>query len=461
MSTLFKKIFSAFSIGALLLVSGLGCKQTSTGPAPVALEYWTVVDDVDALNTVLKDYTVLRPYLKINVRQLRSDEFYTRLLEALAEDKGPDIVSIRSRAIGAYQSKLAAMPPQYMDTTVETIKGTLKNSIVITAQAQRTLTVPDLDREFIQTVKRDVVKDGSIYGLPLNMENMALYYNRDLLDKAGIAEPPKTWDEFQMDVKKLTKIDKQNNKIRQAGAALGTGNNIPGNDDLLYLLFSQSSVPFVDLSGRAVFNSTAKNTNDDAQTAAMKVVGFYSDFASPSRDTYTWNETMENALDSFVNGTTAFFFGYSYHYALVQQRSPQLNFGAVPMLQLNPEAPVNAANYYVNSVLNKSKHPDEAWGVIMYLTHSDATKKYLDASRRLTARLTYIDAQRDKAELAPFIAQVLVSRNWYTGKNYEAAQKAVADMYHEWLTLPPDPNRIGEWKQDALNRAVEKINQTL
>ena len=34
----------------------------------------------------------------------------------------------------------------------------------------------------------------------------ALFYNKDLFSKAGIAAPPKTWDEFEADAKKITAL---------------------------------------------------------------------------------------------------------------------------------------------------------------------------------------------------------------------------------------------------------------
>lgn len=70
---------------------------------------------------------------------------------------------------------------------------------------------------------------------------------------------------------------------------------------------------------------------------------------------------MDNALDKFVNGSVAFFFGYSYQTCqIIKARAPQLNFSILPMLQLNPEQPVNVANYWVQSVVDKSKHKNES-----------------------------------------------------------------------------------------------------
>lgn len=45
---------------------------------------------------------------------------------------------------------------------------------------------------------------GSLYSLPYLVHNLVLYYRTDLLKKAGISEPPATWEQYAVDAKKLT-----------------------------------------------------------------------------------------------------------------------------------------------------------------------------------------------------------------------------------------------------------------
>ncbi len=460
----FKKasyFFIAFS--CLLSVVGFGCQGLSQSQKqatkPVNLEYWTVYDDVDALQKLINEYQVARPYLKVKLRQLRADEIYPRLLEALAEDRGPDIISVSTRSLGTYLSKLGPMPASVPDTIVRVESGTLGQTTTVVPQTQALPNLTSLDNEYVQTIKKDVVRGGQIYGLPLSLDTMAIFYNKDLLDRANIAEPPKTWDEFQADVKKITKYDKSTGAIIQSGAALGSGRTVPGSDDLLAILFKQSGVDMVDQGGKVVFNAAPQNNRET--TAAMGVLNFYTDFANPTRDTYAWSDSLGAALDNFVAGKAGFFFGYSFNNAAIRARAPQLNFRIMPLLQLSPDHPVNVANYHIQSVLTKSKHQDAAWGLINFLTHSPATKEYLDQTGRPTAIRKFISDQQEKEDLKPFVSQLLVADNWYHGNNYEAAQRALNDMLSDWLQTPPDPNYATAWRQDILNRAAERINQTL
>ncbi len=454
------------ALGALLLV-GFGCKSADgvvgggTMPKRVTLEYWTVYDDVDAIQAAATAFKAQRSHLSINVRQLRADEIYTRLVEALAEDKGPDIISVNNRAVGSYISKLAPMPPSVNDTTIIVTQGQLGTTTKVNSVVKPTVTVEQLQREYVSVVAEDAVNGGKIYGLPLSIDTMAIFYNKDLLDRAGIAEAPKTWEEFQENVKKLTKYDKTTGKITQSGAVLGTGTNVPWSDDILYVLFKQSGLSFVNKNNEAVFNVRPQNSGSGSETPAMQVMNFYTDFANPTRDTYSWNDSMENGLDAFVQGKVAFFFGYSFDLPLIKSRAPQLNFDVIPLLQLNPEAPANTANYSIQAVTAKSKNANEAWNFVTYLAHSGATKDYLQKSGRPTALRAYLAEQKNDVTLAPFVEQLLSATNWYRGGNYNAASLAVKTLVKEWLVVPADPDKLIQNWQSALNRAAAQVNQTL
>lgn len=459
MKSFIVKITTFVAIFASLTFAGFGCKGLSSeekqAVKPVVLEYWTVYDDVDELRKLVAQYRATRSYLTINIRQIRPEEVYSRLTEALSEDKGPDIISLQNRWLPAFESKLSAMPTTVKDATMITVSKKLGTETVVTINDVALPNILQIDKEYVKTVKKDVVRDGKIYGLPLSLDLMALYYNKDLLDKAGIAEAPKDWKEFQSAVKKLTKYDKDG-KIIQSGAALGIGSNVPGFDDLFFILLKQSGLEMVNSSGYAVFNTGS----DFTQIAS--VINFLSDYSNSARDTYSWNDKMSNALDQFANGSLAFFFGYSYHLPTIKARAPQLNIEVIPMLQLSASSDkqINSANYWVQSVVKKSRHQSESWAFINYLARSSANKTYLDNTGRPSALRAYITEQSKKTELAPFAAQALVAENWYYGKDYSSAQKALADLFTNWLKTPTDMDQ-SKWHTQILNNTAAKINQTL
>ena len=452
-----KKLSVILSGLSLLLVGGFGCKPPAQPVPPATLEYWTVSEDLPSLQTLIESYKIDRPYLTINIQQFRANEIYDRLLEALAEDRGPDVISVDVKTLGQYLSKLQPMPESVIDSLVRVTKGQFSDTVDISNNSRPLLTLDQLGKQYVQTVASDAVRNGKIYGLPLSLDAMALYYNKELLDRAGIPEPPKNWQDFSADVKILSKFDKTTGRIIQAGAALGTGSNIPGSSDLLSILFAQSKLPFANYT-QVLFNIPPRNA-PGGETPGGQVMNFYTDFANQARDTYSWNEQMPDALDSFVNGQLVFFFGYNYHRPIIKNRAPNLNFDILPMLQLSDDHPINAANYSLQSVLAKTKHSNEAWAMIDYLAHSGANKEYLKMTGKPTALRINIADQKKIPELAPFASQLLTAENWYRGKDFSATNKAIQDMFHEWVQ-PVSDEKVLQYHKDVLDRAAGKINQT-
>jgi len=129
------------------------------------------------------------------------------------------------------------------------------------------------------------------------------------------------------------------------------------------------------------------------------------------------------------------------------------------MLQLSDDHPINAANYSLQSVLAKTKHSNEAWAMIDYLAHSGANKEYLKMTGKPTALRINIADQKKIPELAPFASQLLTAENWYRGKDFSATNKAIQDMFHEWVQ-PVSDEKVLQYHKDVLDRAAGKINQT-
>ena len=57
--------------------------------------------------------------------------------------------------------------------------------------------------DFLEAFARGGQYQGKLYGLPILSSARAFFYNRDLFAKAGLAGPPKTWDELVQAAKKL------------------------------------------------------------------------------------------------------------------------------------------------------------------------------------------------------------------------------------------------------------------
>ncbi|HVI39717.1 MAG TPA: extracellular solute-binding protein [Anaerovoracaceae bacterium] len=65
----------------------------------------------------------------------------------------------------------------------------------------------DADPEFAARFYEDDIaynsRDGKIYGMPVERQPVTYFYNKALFEKAGIAAPAKTWDEFMQQMEQL------------------------------------------------------------------------------------------------------------------------------------------------------------------------------------------------------------------------------------------------------------------
>lgn len=64
------------------------------------------------------------------------------------------------------------------------------------------LMTPEFKGRFIEALLTPSIIDGKTYGLPVAASARALYYNKELFEKAGITEPPKTWDDLKVAAEK-------------------------------------------------------------------------------------------------------------------------------------------------------------------------------------------------------------------------------------------------------------------
>lgn len=433
------KILAIALLLSTVALSGFGCKTVSKEVQEkmkaITLKYWRVWDGPDDFKSMIAQYNAVHTNITIQYRKLNYDEYEEELINALAEDRGPDILSINSTWVKRYQSKLA-YAPDAITMAYPVVKGTLKKEVIPELRTKKSITVSDLKSGFVAAVYDDVVLpyyDGQtkanvnkIYALPLGMDTLVTYYNKDLLDNAGIAELPEYWNkDFQKAVKKLTKQNARG-EILQAGVALGGGANIENSSDILAALILQSGSAVISDQGKVVFRQFVKEVNDNP---GLNAIRFYNDFANPTKDVYSWNKTLPNSQEMFIQGKLAIMFGYAYQEPIIRAQAPKLNFAVKPFLQIEDAAVKNVLDYWVEAVSKKSKYKSEAWDFVQYITvNPEVAKLYLTSTGKISPMRSIINGQLKDEKLSVFAKDVLVAENWYHGNSYDKADKAMQEM---------------------------------
>jgi len=346
---------------------------------PSDIEIWGVFDDSDAIMPLIQAFQVKNPSVIITYRKKSIQNYEKELIRAFAVGKGPDIFMINNSWLPRYKDLLNPAP-------------------------QEIISLNDFQRDFVDVVRKDFIDDGIIYGLPLYVDTLALYYNVDLFNSAGLINPPKDWDEFEKYSKTLTKKTATGD-ILVSGAALGSGKNILNSVDLLSLLMLQKGSKLSDNKGRIIF---------DSELGATKAFDFYTKFAKPESNSYSWSQNFSNdSQDMFAQGRVAMMFGYSYARNNILSKAPRLRFDVTYMPQIKDSIlKKNYADYWGYGVYVKSAYPEAAWSFLKFLAKPKNASFYLSSTKNPASQKSILLTQQNNPKLAVFADQALTADSW-------------------------------------------------
>jgi len=427
------KIISVLILFIFIITSGFGCKGNWFAPdeeraalRPVTLTYWGVWDSPSQINSLIASYRKKHPTIRISYRKFRYDEYEKELLEAWADDRGPDIFAIPATWLKDYQHRLEPLPATVSVPVYEMV-GQIKQEEALVVKTYNSYTPASIKDTFIPVVYKDVILGGRIYGLPNYIDTMVTFTNRTLLDKSGVPEPMTNFHELVEQVPKLTKID-QNNKIVQSAVALGGTDNIPRYFDILSNIMLQNGVP---LGGRN-FSPVGTRSN---RTRMLGAIGYYADFANPGKSSYSWNEDMPDAFELFVGGKLAYFFGYSYHADEIKARGVPFDWEIRNFPQTKgSDGSKYYVNYWLNVVSKRSKHKSFAWSYVQESSAATIAKPFLDRFNKATALRSLIEKQKADQDTKAYAEQLLTADSWYEGYDIDLAEQYTKEFMDKVLS---------------------------
>src|SRR3989344_4949186 len=399
-------IGSALAVLVIIIIVLMTAFGKPPTPAAVTLQFWGTFDDASFYQQAIRNYRQTHSYADITYQSVDYSDYESGLVNAFAAGTGPDIWLMHNTWLPKYGNLMAPLPQK------------------VSSQKEPLFTVKQFQDSFVDVAQQDLMAGGQIYGLPIYVDTLALYYNKDLFNSAGITSPPRTWEDFNTDINKLTVLDAKG-YITRSGAAIGTAKNINRSTDILMLLMLQSGVHMTDDQGRrASFGEQVEGLNV-GETALQ----YYTDFSHRTRpDRYTWDDSQKYSIDAFIEGNTAIMFNYSHQIAAVRSRAPRLNFGIAPMPQPGAASQeVDFANYWAPTVSKHSKNIEEAWKFLNVLRSQEGAQSYLTASNRPPARRDLINQEKNDPDLGTFATQGLTARSWYQADNI-AIESIFADM---------------------------------
>ena len=303
---------AAFAASSVLAF-GLGLQAAAADP--VKLTYWSgfTGGDKQAYLDLIKKFNDTHPDIQVDYQLQPWDSIAQKLPTAIISGSGPDLAT-----------------PDY---NVATIQQYVANGLALPLDDL----VPQVGQGVLpQAVIDSFSVDGKLYAAPANYATLLLYYNKDLLSKAGIAAPPKTMAELQDDAVKLS------NGQGQYGIALADNATIQMWPVLIW-----------SDGGDLIANKCSA-------LADPKTVGTVEKWSGLIRDKKISpvGSTGQDADNLFAAGKAAF--EINGPWAAGQYKTAGVNFDVTAVPVGDSGKPVTLASTVPTIVSSKTTHPKEA-----------------------------------------------------------------------------------------------------
>lgn len=340
------------ALALVLTLCGTGLRSVTTAAQDkVELRVWDQFTDAgesDIADAIYKGFTEQNPNVTITREAIDTDQMRQTVNTAIASGTGPDVIFYDAGP--GYAGVLADAGLLQPLDEMATQYG-WKERIVKSAQEGTTI-------------------DGKLYGLPLQVDLIGMYYNKTLLDKEGL-QVPKTLDEL------ITFCGQAKDK----GYVPMAFSNNPG-----WQAFHQFSMTSNDMIGPAamrqlLFDHTGSWNTPEMVTA---IKSFFVDLQKAGCFSSDVNAlTYDDGGDLFYSGQALLSSTGSWFVNNIEENMPDSEVGFVPF----PSITGAKGTYWVSGVGSayyisaKSPHQKEAAQLLDYLFSPETAKRWIQEAR--------------------------------------------------------------------------------
>lgn len=279
------------------------------------------------LRQYVEDYMKQHPDVEIEIQSVPMEEYLQRVLVSRSAGISPDIYGIYSR----WGVQLA------------------RNGILDTPPAELQKDIRD---SYVPVSVAGVTIDGKIWGIPMEIGNYALIYNKELLAQKGYTAPPRTWKELVDMASKLTVRDKSG-VITQYGYAFLAGWESAVVHPFLGLLWDIGGDFLSPDFKKCIVNSPEGVRALEAELELFKTGGTD---VSGSIWSFPQSKVAMGIMASWYETSTKMGFGDKYEKVM----------GVAPVPYINK--PVNCAYTWFLSADSASKNKKAAWDFLAWFT---------------------------------------------------------------------------------------------
>ncbi len=397
------------------LAAGLALGATFAAGAAevrVVVSYYSA-ETGPIFEAMAEEFEKANPDIDIQIEVVNWDSLEQKLVTDIAGGTAPDVSIIGTRWLAGYVKEGIAEP--LSNRMSEEFKG-----------------------RFIETFMSPSVFDGQVFGLPVAASARAMYYNKALFEQAGIAEPPRTWDELK---EAAAKISALGDDIYGFGLQ---GKEIETDAYWYYAFWSFGGELLVD--GKSGIASEAGIT-------AAKLYKELID-AGLTQPGVT-NYSREGLQDLFKQGRLGMVLTGPWLRGQMKAEAPEIDYGIAPI----PEGTTKATYGVTDSIIMfaTSEVKDEAWKFLEEAAFTDKWRREFTLKEGFLPVFKSVAADphfADDPELAAFTSMLPYAKfapiipNWE--EMADATSRALQRIY------------LGEaTPEEALAEAAAKINALL
>ncbi|MBZ4662941.1 MAG: extracellular solute-binding protein family 1 [Caloramator sp.] len=405
------KRFVATATALLIATSlfvGCGKKEEQTTEQPkeekvtITLGCWgSSPAETQLLDDQIKKFEETHPNIKIEKQVITGD--YNQALQAkIASKTEPDVYYLDVFQAPAYISKGVVEPlDSYLDMD----------------------DVKDFEEFLIEGFK----KDGKIYGLPKDFNSLAIFYNKDMFEKAGVKEPT-TWAELEEAAKKLTKDGVYGMSLSADAARF---------------------IPFMLQAGGKINegDAVAFNTQEAAKGLDFYFSLIKKGYAKQPKDLGEgWNG------DALAHKKVAMVIEGGWMIPFMKDAGPDVKYGITKLPKGDKEGNLAFTVAYAMSV--NSKHKKEAAEVIKFLTGKEALKMVAESGLAIPSRKSMEQLYTEKyPERTPLVEGTKGAQVFQFGANTTKIMDALNKAGEKLLF-----NKVNDGKA-ALDEAAKEVGQ--
>ncbi len=373
-------------LSLIIIATYQGVVSNEISPYGESVVIWGTLDERVILTAMENIAVTDKDFNVVDYFQKDERSFEAELVNAIADGNPPDAIIMSHEDLVTLRNKLQPIP--YEAIPERTFKDTYIDGAEIFAR-------PD-----------------GIYAVPLAVDPLLMYWNRDLFAKAGFPLPPGTWEVLTDAVQVLTLRDTTRN-ILQSTIAFGEYRNVKNAKAVLMMLLMQTGSRLVEEGEGRYYVALDESLVEDNSKPFNATLQFFVEFSNANSPNYSWNRSISDDLTSFLAEDLALYFGFGSEYPKIREQNPNFNFDTAAVPQgAGANVLRTYGRFYGLALIKSSDNQQGAYQAILKLANADTVGAIASELNFAPANRNVIALGATDAYKQTIFNQALIARGW-------------------------------------------------